>query len=134
MRRRDVLRLGVSSLAATATAGCLGGPPSSATVGMTTDFAFDPEAVTVAAGGTVTWTNGSGVGHTVTAYGDRIPDAGSYFASGGFDSERAARQQLAAGLVGPDGTYEHTFETVGTYEYVCLPHESSGMTGTVTVE
>jgi len=30
--------------------------------------------------------------------------------------------------------YEHTFETTGTYEYVCEPHESQGMTGTITVE
>ncbi len=30
--------------------------------------------------------------------------------------------------------YEHTFETTGTYEYVCEPHQSQGMTGTITVE
>ncbi|GAA0680596.1 plastocyanin/azurin family copper-binding protein [Natronoarchaeum mannanilyticum] len=30
--------------------------------------------------------------------------------------------------------YEHTFETTGTYEYVCEPHQAQGMTGTITVE
>lgn len=30
--------------------------------------------------------------------------------------------------------YSHTFETTGTYEYVCEPHESAGMVGTITVE
>jgi len=30
--------------------------------------------------------------------------------------------------------YEHTFETTGTYEYVCEPHQAAGMTGSITVE
>lgn len=30
-------------------------------------------------------------------------------------------------------TYEHTFETLGTYEYYCAPHESAGMVGTIEV-
>ncbi|UTF53536.1 plastocyanin/azurin family copper-binding protein [Natronosalvus rutilus] len=32
-----------------------------------------------------------------------------------------------------EGTYEHTFETEGTYEYVCDPHVSIGMTGSIEV-
>jgi plastocyanin len=40
----------------------------------------------------------------------------------------------------PDETYdrghvhEHTFETLGTYEYHCEPHEAAGMTGRIVVE
>ncbi|MFB6119536.1 MAG: plastocyanin/azurin family copper-binding protein [Halobacteriaceae archaeon] len=30
-------------------------------------------------------------------------------------------------------TYSHTFETLGTYDYVCTPHESRGMVGTIVV-
>jgi len=30
-------------------------------------------------------------------------------------------------------TYSHTFETLGTYEYYCVPHESAGMLGTIEV-
>ena len=29
--------------------------------------------------------------------------------------------------------YSHTFETLGTYEYVCAPHASAGMAGTIEV-
>ena len=29
--------------------------------------------------------------------------------------------------------YEHTFDTKGTYEYFCQPHESLGMVGTIEV-
>ena len=32
-----------------------------------------------------------------------------------------------------DFTYEHTFETLGTYEYYCAPHETAGMVGTIEV-
>jgi plastocyanin len=30
-------------------------------------------------------------------------------------------------------TYEHTFETLGTYEYYCEPHRSAGMVATIEV-
>ena len=30
-------------------------------------------------------------------------------------------------------TYEHTFETLGEYEYYCQPHESAGMLGAIEV-
>jgi plastocyanin len=95
---------------------------------------FDPETVTVAVGGTVEWTNASDVKHTVTAYESQIPDGSAYFASGSFESERAARTNLSEGLLAPGETYEHAFDHAGTYEYYCIPHESSGMVGTVRVE
>ncbi len=133
--RRDVLRLGAATLATLGTAGCLsGGPSDSRTVGMSDDFAFDPDTATVQAGGTVTWENDSDVSHTVTASEDGIPDDATYFASGGFDSERAARNDMDDGLVAPGDDYEHTFEVSGTYDYYCIPHEGSGMAGRVRVE
>lgn len=30
-------------------------------------------------------------------------------------------------------TFEHTFEVKGTYDYFCIPHESIGMMGSMTV-
>ena len=131
-----MLKLGGSTLIATAIAGCSSNsnPDGTTRVSMNEDFAFDPKTVTVSAGTTVRWVNDSDVGHTVTAYGDRIPTEAAYFASGGFESERAARNDVSGGLLATDETYEHTFDITGTYEYVCIPHESSGMTGTVTVE
>ncbi|NHN46847.1 copper-binding protein [Halostella sp. JP-L12] len=105
-----------------------------ATVRTTDAFAFDPESPTVASGGTVTWTNESGVGHTVTAYERRIPDGADYFASGGFGSEAAARDDVEGGIVDPGETYETTLDAAGEYEYFCVPHEGSGMTGVVAVD
>jgi plastocyanin len=100
---------------------------------MAEGFVFSPERVQVAAGTTVRWVNDSEVGHTVTAYANRIPERASYFASGDFEDERGARNDVRGGLLDAEERYEHTFEVEGEYEYFCVPHESSGMTGTVVV-
>ena len=73
-------------------------------------FAFGPDAVTVAAGATVTWTNLDNADHTVTQNGALL------------DSPDLAT----------DDTYEVTFEEPGTYEYFCKFHPA--MRATITVE
>jgi len=106
------------------------------TVDMTDELTFDPKRIEVPAGTTVTWPNAGSIGHTVTAYEDEIPDGAVYFASGGYDSEQAAKDAYSSEQGGnvPEGErYEHTFETTGTYEYYCIPHELSGMVGSVKV-
>ncbi|MFB6137350.1 MAG: plastocyanin/azurin family copper-binding protein [Halobacteriaceae archaeon] len=106
------------------------------TVDMTDQLVFDPDSLTVSVGDTVTWENTSSLGHTVTAYGDKIPEEAEYFASGDYDSEQAARDAYMSSQGGniPAGeTYEHTFEVAGTYDFFCIPHEGS-MKGTITVE
>ena len=82
----------------------------SSTVQATGQLTFDPVAVTVKAGQTVTWKNSSGIGHTVT-----------------FDSGPSFDKQL------PDGSsVSRTFTTAGTYNYHCTVHGQS-MHGTITV-
>ena len=71
--------------------------------------AFGPAAVTVAQGDTVTW-NWVGGQHSVT----------SSSASEPFDSGAMTA-----------GTFAHTFNQAGTFQYLCVWH--SGMTGTVVV-
>lgn len=133
--RRTLLRLSGAALSMIGITGCLDRPSSTdQPVTMTDDFGFDPKTKTIETGQTVTWTNTNDVDHTVTAYEDEVPDSAPYFASGGFESERAARNHVAEGLIAPGGEYDHTFEEPGAYEYYCVPHESSGMVGTVRVE
>jgi plastocyanin len=103
------------------------------TVAMTDELAFAPETVTVTPGGVVRWENGANITVTVTAYGETIPRSVGYFASGGFDSEDAAREAYPKGGIASGESYEHVFETPGTYEYFCVPQEGAGMTGTVEV-
>ncbi|WP_336338869.1 plastocyanin/azurin family copper-binding protein [Haloarcula brevis] len=106
------------------------------TVEMTDELAYEPKKIQVEAGTTVTFENVGSIGHTVTAYEDRIPDGATYFASGGFDSQQAAKDGYSNGTEGniPEGeSYEVTLETTGTYEYYCIPHEMNGMVGQIKV-
>lgn len=138
MERRTV----VASLlggALTSLAGCGGGggTPQGADydVGMASS-AFIPAEIEVTVGETVTWRNTNSRAHTVTAYEARIPDGADYFASGGFESETAARRGYLDSLDGSlysGDTFEHTFEIPGEYGYFCVPHERGGMVGRVTV-
>ncbi|MDS0298466.1 plastocyanin/azurin family copper-binding protein [Halogeometricum sp. S1BR25-6] len=133
--RRRVLA-GAGSVAAAGLAGCLSSAEGDYDVGMTA-VAFDPPSVTVSVGEEVVWRNTSSRGHTVTAYGDEIPDDADFFASGGYESEQAAREaynQNVGGLIDSGQNYSHTFEVPGEYRYLCVPHESQGMVGTIVVE
>ena len=76
---------------------------------------FQPMAVTVAKGSTVTWTNNEPVPHDVT----KEDGPGPEFSSG-------------TGNMMEGDTYKQTFKTAGKIEYVCTVHPN--MTGTVTVE
>jgi len=138
--RRAMLQMSGVALAG-AVAGC-GGSSSQPTetsadgnrrVEMTDGLNFEPEETTVSVGDTVVWETTGSVPHSVTAYEDELPEGASYFASGGFDSESAARDAYPDGSVKEGETYSHTFETTGEFAYFCIPHESS-MLGTVIVE
>ncbi|GAB7095012.1 hypothetical protein JCM30237_21650 [Halolamina litorea] len=147
--RRTFLRAGTASAATTTAAGTAaaqestengtataggGGGGTTHTVDMTDDLVFDPAEVTVAAGDTVVWENVGTIGHSATAYEDEIPEGAEFWASGGFDAEQPARDGYPEQGDIPGGeSYEHTFETVGTHEYFCIPHESVGMLGTLEV-
>jgi plastocyanin len=104
------------------------------TIDMTDDLVFTPDSTAVAPGTTVVWENVGDIAHSVTAYENDIPDDAEFFASGGLESEDAARNAYPdQGEVGGDESYEHTFEVEGTYEYFCIPHESVGMVASLEV-
>jgi plastocyanin len=70
------------------------------------DNRFEPAVIEIAQGDTVTWTWNGSAPHDVDGED--------------FQSE-----------VQSSGTFQHTFDTAGTYEYVCNIH--GGMTGLVVV-
>ena len=135
-----MLRIGGVALAGSV-AGCAGstggdspGDDEPPVIAMTDELKYEPEAVTVSVGDTVVWETTGSVAHSVTAYEADLPEGASYFASGDFETEAAARQAYPSeGSVGQGETYRHTFETAGEFPYFCIPHES-GMIGTVVVE
>jgi len=141
MRRRAFLAA-VGSATAAGAAGCVatGGGLSEAEydVGMSSN-AFLPERYETTVGSEVVWGNTGSRAHTVTAYGDAIPDDADYFASGEFEEESAARtayprqKGIEGGKLFGGETYAHTFEVAGTYSYFCIPHEPQGMVGRIVV-
>lgn len=78
------------------------------------NFAFDPAAVRISPGTSITWEwNGLGGQHDVVE------------TDGAFESE----------LAGDEGhEFTHAFDDSGTYKYSCTPHETIGMKGVVVVE
>ncbi|MFB6074866.1 MAG: DUF5059 domain-containing protein [Haloarculaceae archaeon] len=97
---------------------------------------FAPAELSVSVGDTVAFRHVGGESHTVTARGDGLPDGAAYWASGGFETEAAARDGWARGegAVRAGQSYVHTFETPGEHPYFCIPHEAAGMAGTIVVE
>ena len=98
--------------------------------------AFEPAELTVSVGDTVAWEWAAGEAHNVVAYGEELPEGATYWASGGFESEEAARTgwENGEGAVQEGQSYVHTFETAGEHAYFCVPHEAAGMEGTIIVE
>jgi plastocyanin len=136
-RRRFLAAAGTG--ASIGLAGCSAVLPGSAAddydVGMTAE-AFRPYEITVSVGDTVVWENTSTRAHSVTAYEEQIPEGADYFATGGYDSEAAAREAWDGneGAISANQRFEHTFEMPGNYTYFCIPHEQAGMVGVVRVE
>ncbi|MDS0223218.1 plastocyanin/azurin family copper-binding protein [Haloarcula sp. S1AR25-5A] len=106
-----------------------GGSGDSNTVMMVTEgseYYFDPIGLFIESGETVTFEIQSG-SHSATAYKEgtssasvtRIPESAETF-----NSETLSEQ---------GATYEHTFETTGTYDYFCIPHKTLGMVGRIVV-
>ena len=135
MRRRTFLAVAAGASSALAGCGMVGGS-GDADVEMVKN-AYVPETFEATVGEPVVWVNNGSRGHTVTAYEDGLPDGAEYWASGGFESEAAARegfwQEGGEGTVRSGETWSYTFETPGTHAYFCVPHERAGMVGTVVV-
>jgi plastocyanin len=136
LSRRDVIRGAVGATAV----GTVAAEPAVAqdgtihTVDMTDQLVFDPDELTIAPGDTVVWENVGTIGHSVTAYEEEIPEDAEFFASGGLESEQAARDSYPSEGDVPGGeSYQHSFEVEGEYGYFCIPHEAVGMVGTLTV-
>jgi len=72
------------------------------------NHAFNPASLTIKVGDSVTWTNKDGVAHSVV------------FAD--FESD----------LLKKEDRFTHTFDTAGTFDYICGPHHD--MKGTIEVQ
>lgn len=89
-------------------------PGSGAVLITLSGTSFSDDDVTISVGQTVRWENRDGTLHTVT------PDGHSQWTEVVLDSNGES--------------FEHTFNTAGTYAYYCNPHRSVGMTGVIRVQ
>ncbi len=86
--------------------------PASGTINIV-NMMFTPSQITVAKGGTVTWTNNDSTTHTVE---DDLSNVGG----------------PASGNIPPGGKYSFTFDKTGSFQYHCSIHPS--MRGTIVVK
>jgi plastocyanin len=93
---------------------------------MTDANQFVPANLTVPRGATVVWTNTGQVQHTVTDdQAKAVNKADAVLPPGA--------QPWDSGLINAGQSYSHTFDVAGQYTYFCIPHESLGMIGRITV-
>lgn len=140
MDRRAFLTT-TAGVAAVGLAGCIGASSKQIVydIGMGSSAFVPQKDFEPHVGDRVRWRNTGMRTHTVTAYEAGIPEDATYFASGGFDSEKEAREAWHSfsgheGAIKSGGTYEQVFEVPGTYTYFCIPHEPAGMVGEFTVK
>ena len=88
---------------------------------------FEPAIIEVKAGQTVVWKNSSREVHTVTADPGQATNAQDVALPKG-------AQKFDSGYLNPSQSYEHTFRTPGTYQYVCTLHEVQRMIGQIIVK
>lgn len=122
--RRDFLRVSAGTAGIAGASGVTlaqeGGGTTTVAVGPGGDFIFDPETAYVTPGSTVRWEWESDFHNIVVE--DQPSGANWEGTEGGQNT-----------TYNTGHVYEHTFETNGTYDYVCWPHRNQGMVGSVVV-
>lgn len=82
--------------------------------------AFDPEVKSIAAGTSVHWVNAGKVAHNITSN------------PGTLGCDPSSSENFDSGQVDPGGTFDHTFNTPGSFSYHCEIHGCE-MKGTIKV-
>lgn len=105
-----LVAVGLSLAACGSTSATASGPIATTHVDLPKSYKFAPAAIVVTAGSTVTWTNSDNFTHSVQFDGDASPGA----------------------VMKPGTSATRTFDTPGTYAYICAFHPQD-MKGTVVV-
>lgn len=81
------------------------------------EMSFEPSSLTIGKGAKVVWINRSDLDHTSTS---------------GINCVKNGKWH--SGYISKDHSFSHIFDTVGIYNYFCIPHCLSGMHGIITVK
>jgi plastocyanin len=116
--------------------------PAAATTGTThevqmiqegMEYKYVPAALTIKAGDTVIFKSVSGGLHNVQFYADSIVPGSSEMLDAAITNKQGP---LASALVGEGDSITITFPAglpAGDYKFFCLPHQTMGMHGVITV-
>jgi plastocyanin len=85
-------------------------------------LSFAPESFEISVGETVLW-EWVGRGHNIKYDEGAVPEGTDWNGTAGSRTK----------TYGEGHVHFHTFETVGEYDYYCVPHQSSGMKASFTV-
>lgn len=99
-------------------------------IGDENGFYYDPDKLTIEKGDMVRWVHVSGAPHNVSFKDQELPDGAKKILK---NNEKFESDYYHV----PGQKFELHFSDeypTGDYNYVCVPHEASGMTGVVTVE
>ncbi len=105
-------------------------PGAPVTIEMTAQLRFEPAAITITVGETVTWVNASPIPHTATGDPDKNPVSET---RPDVVALPPGAEPWDSGLLNQGQAFSHTFTVAGEYTYFCIPHVLSGMLGTITV-
>lgn len=99
-----------------------------------TKASFEPNSVTVPAGGTVRFINVVGGPHNITFWSDSLPSGGA--AALNANMKNTVDNLSGPFLTQPNETYDVSFANApkGTYKGYCTPHLTLGMKITIKVE
>jgi plastocyanin len=99
---------------------------SAVTVDAGDDLKFSPASVCLKVGGTITWKNTGDISHSITDDAADAAVASDALLPPGAKSWN--HDPLAGGA-----SWSLKFTVAGKYKYFCIPHETLGMLGSITV-
>jgi plastocyanin len=90
------------------------------------EYCFQPSQLTIFQAQSVTWTNTTGVIHTVTTCTTAV--------CSGVGPGTGTDPAFDSGFIAAGSNFSHQFHGVGTYDYYCRVHGYTVMHGTITVK
>ena len=88
---------------------------------------FQPSTLSVKVGDSVEWKNeGTSIHHASTDSSSAVNPADV--------SKPSNAKPFDSGFLQPGQSFTYTFTVPGKYRYICAPHETSGMSGEITVK